>query len=292
MRKAGQTVMNGPDHAYHVHIDSEGRPFELHLREVWEYRDLIRLFTQRTFKLIYKQTVLGPLWLIIRPLVTSIIYTVVFGGIAGLSTAGVPRLLFYLSSHGMWSFMSGCLSTNASTFTGNASLFRKVYFPRLTIPISTLLSSLGQFLIQLLLVSVFLAYYALRGEVHPRWALLPGLIPLFLLTGLMGLGLGILISSVTTKYRDLAFLVGFGLQLWMYISPVLYPVSQLPLSGMFRLVLLNPMTAPMEIFRYILLGVGTIRAESVLSCLVFSFTAFFGGVLVFNRVERNFIDVI
>ena len=284
--------MRKQNQSYHVHISAEYRPLDFHIREVWEYRDLIWLFTLRSFQLIYKQTILGPFWLIIRPLLTSVIYTAVFGGIMGLSTAGVPRLLFHLGSQALWSFLAGCLNNNATTFTANAALFRKVYFPRLTIPVATMLSALGQLLIQLLLMVVFLLFYLLRGEVHPNWHMLPALIPVFLVTGLMGLGIGIFISSVTTKYRDLAFLVGFGLQLWMYISPVIYPASQLPVSGLYHLMMLNPMTAPMEIFRMALLGIGTVSVESICSCLIFTVIAVLGGIMVFNRVERNFIDVI
>lgn len=277
---------------YHVHISAEHRLFQLGLKEVWAYRDLIRLFTERTFKLIYKQTILGPLWLVISPLVTSVIYTIVFGNIAGLSTGGVPKLLFYLSSHALWSFFAGCLSKNSSTFISNAHVFRKVYFPRLTIPISTVISSIIQFLIQLALVVLVMAGYVIRGEVTPHWALLPLIIPVILLTGAMGLGLGILVSSVTTKYRDLAFLVSFGLQLWMYVSPVVYPVSQLPLSGAYRFLLWNPMTAPMELFRLALLGVGTVHPESVLSTLVFTVLSALAGIITFNKVERTFIDTV
>ena len=277
---------------YHIHVSSDHRFFHLGLKDVWDYRDLIWMFTQRSFKLIYKQTVLGPLWLILRPLVTSIIYTVVFGGIAGLSTAGVPKLLFYLSSHAMWSFFSGCLSSNATVFIDHASVFRKVFFPRLTIPASSLLSSAIRFLIEMGLVGVIMAGYVIRGEVHPRWELLPLILLILLVTGFMGLGLGILVSSMTTKYRDLSFLVGFGLQLWMYISPVLYPVSQMPISGIYKLLLFNPMTAPMELFRLALLGTGTVRAESVISTLLFSSFFVVAGILVFNKVERTFIDTV
>lgn len=275
---------------YHVHISSDHRLFHLGLKEVWAYRDLVWLFTERTFKLIYKQTILGPLWLIISPLITSVIYTLVFGNIAGLSTEGVPKFLFYLSSHALWTFFASCLNNNASTFITNARVFQKVYFPRLTVPISTVLSAIIHFLIQLGLVAVIMVGYIVRGEVSPNWSMFPLIIPVILLTGILGLGLGILISSVTTKYRDLKFLVGFGLQLWMYVSPVVYPVSQMPLSGAYRFLLINPMTAPMEIFRFALLGIGTIVPESVISSVVFTLVAAVVGIITFNKVERTFID--
>lgn len=284
--------MSNMNENYHVHISADHHFLQLKLKEVWEYRDLIRLFTERSFKLIYKQTILGPLWLILSPLVTSIIYTIVFGGIAGLSTAGVPKILFYLSSNAMWAFFANCLRNNSSTFIDNAHVFQKVYFPRLTMPISTVLSSAIQFLIQLALVVVIMIYYIIRGELHPNWACLPLIIPVLFFTGFMGLGLGILISSVTTKYRDLAFLVGFGIQLWMYISPVIYPLSQLSSTGFYKAMLLNPMTAPMEIFRLALLGTGTVSWISVVSTVVFSLLAAVFGIMVFNKVERNFIDTV
>ncbi|MBQ4234337.1 MAG: ABC transporter permease [Firmicutes bacterium] len=278
---------------YHVHITSDHDFFKLGLREVWRYRDLIWLFTQKNFKLVYKQTILGPMWLIMNPLITSLIYTVVFGGIAGLSTAGVPRLLFYLSSHAMWTFFASCLRNNASTFLTNSHIFQKVYFPRLTMPFSTVLTAFLEFAIQMVLVGAMLAVYAVRGEVSPDWAMMPLLIPVLLLTGALGLGLGILISSATTKYRDLNLLVGFGLQLWMYMSPVVYPVSQIPLEGPYQyLIQLNPMTAPLELFRLVLLGTGSVTPVSVISTLVFAAVSMLSGIMVFNKVERNFIDTV
>ena len=285
-------AMTSSKQNYHVHISSDHRLFSLGLKDVWAYRDLVWLFTERKFKLIYKQTILGPLWLVISPLITSVIYTVIFGNIAGLSTEGVPKLLFYLSSHALWTFFSNCLNSNASTFITNTHVFQKVYFPRLTVPVSTVLSAIIQFLIQLGLVGVIMIGYVVRGEVSPNWAMLPLIIPIVLFTGLLGLGLGILVSSVTTKYRDLAFLVSFGLQLWMYVSPVVYPVSQMPMTGVYRFLLINPMTAPMEIFRFALLGTGTILPEAVISSVVFTVLATLIGIVTFNKVERTFIDTV
>ncbi len=277
---------------YHVHISSDHSFFRLGLKEVWAYRDLIWLFTKRSFKLVYKQTVLGPLWLLINPLITSIVYTIVFGGIVGLSTAGVPKILFYLTSSALWSFFAHCLQSNANVFLQNAAVYQKVYFPRLTIPLSTVLSSAGQMLIQLALIGALLVFYVIRGEVQPNWALFPLIIPILAVTGIMGLGLGILISSVTTKYRDLAFLVDFGLRLWMYVTPVVYPLTQLPLSGMYGILVWNPMAAPMELFRLVILGTGTIQWQSVVSTLVFTVLAVVSGILIFNKVERTFIDTV
>ena len=207
---------------YCTYIDSKRSWFELNLKEVWQYRDLILLFTKRSFVVTYKQTILGPAWIFLNPFLTSIIYTVVFGGIAGMSTDGVPQLLFYLCSNAIWTFFSGCVTKNATTFTSNAGMFGKVYFPRLTIPISNVLSSIVQFGIQMILVAVFLIYYVAVGEVHPHWGAML-LIPVVLVhLGMLGLGCGIIISSLTTKYRDLSILVGFGVSLWMYITPIVY----------------------------------------------------------------------
>ena len=264
----------------------------MNLGEVWRYRDLIMLFTKRSFKLMYKQTVLGPLWIVISPLLTSIIYTVIFGGIAGLSTNGVPKFLFYLCSHSLWVFFADCLNKNASAFLTNANIFSKVYFPRLTIPVSNVITSGIQFLIHSCLVAVLIIWSTIRGDVHPEWKLLPLLIPLLLFTAMMGLGLGILVSSVTTKYRDLSFLVGFGLSLWMYSTPVIYPLSQVTGGMMRKMLIWNPMTAPMELFRLIMLGKGDVLIQSVISTVIFAAAAFAAGVMVFNRVERSFIDTV
>ena len=280
------------DKTYHVHITAKENPMTLNLREIWAYRDLIVLFTKRSFNLIYKQTILGPAWVVLTPLMTSVVYTVVFGEMAGLSTAGVPKLLFYLSSQALWSFFSACLNRNAQTFISNAHVFGKVYFPRLTVPISNLLFSCIQFLVQLAMVSVLLVPYCLQGTIRLRPTMLPLLILPLLITGLLGLALGILVSSVTTKYRDLQHLVGFGVQLWMYSSPVIYPVSQFSDGLWYRILLLNPMTAPMELFRLALLGTGTVHVVSVLSTLVFSGILIPLSILVFNRVEKNFIDTV
>ena len=283
--------MNAP-RSYHIHVSAKESKTGLNLKEVWRYRDLIWLFTKRTFKLIYKQTVLGPLWIVLSPFLTSIVYTAVFGNIAGLSTGGVPKLLFYLCSHSFWLFFADCLNKNSATFLSQAAVYSKVYFPRLTVPVSTVLSAGIQFLIHLLMTALILLYYVIRGQVTPDVRLLPLLPLLLLLTGAMGLGVGILISSVTTRYRDLSFLVGFGLQLWMYASPVVYPVSQLSDGFLYRLLLINPMTAPMELFRLALLGIGDVSPVSVCSTLVFSVLAFVCGILHFNKVERNFIDTV
>ena len=275
----------------HIHISARSKPFALKLGELWEYRDLVLLFTRRRLTVSYKQTILGPLWLLINPLLTSLVYMILFGSIARLSTDGVPQLLFYFSGHAFWSYFSSCVSRNADTFTGNASLFGKVYFPRLVIPVSDLLSGIVLLGIQLIPAALLLIYYCVRGLVSPRWAYWPLLLPAILLLGLMGLGVGIIISSLTTKYRDLSVLVGFGLSLWMYASPVVYPLSTV--SGRVRsLVLLNPVTAPLELLRYALFGSGSILWGRLLYALLFTLGVDILGIYIFNRVERTFMDTV
>ncbi len=275
---------------HHTHISSSHKWFDLRLKEVWQYRDLIWLFTKRSFVLTYKQTVLGPAWIFINPVLTSLIYTFVFGGIAGMSTDGLPPILFYLVSNALWTFFASCINKNATTFTTNAGVFGKVYFPRLTTPISNMLSSVIQFGVQMLLVVVVLVYYVATGAVHPNWWAW-SLIPVTLLNlGVMGLGFGILISSMTTKYRDLTVLVTFGVQLWMYASPVIYPLSQL--GGGDKLMWLNPVTAPMELFRYAVVGQGIIDWMYLGISWAITIVVFVLGVMIFNKVEKTFMDTV
>lgn len=277
---------------YHTHISSEHKWFDLKLKEVWRYRDLIWLTTKRSFTVQYKQTILGPAWLFISPIFTSIIYTFVFGGIAGMSTDGLPQILFYLPGTAIWSFFSSCLTTNANTFTANAGLFGKVYFPRLTTPISNVLSSLIRFGIQFIMVLIFLFYFTITGEVLPNWWLF-WVIPIVLIhLGIMGMGIGIIISSMTTKYRDLKVLVGFGVSLWMYATPVIYPLSQLKDGWMRTIVMINPVTMPIELYRYALLGVGSINWLYYAISIVFTLFVIVIGIMVFNKVERTFMDTV
>lgn len=277
---------------YHTHISARHRWFELNLKEVWQYRDLITLFTRRTFVLTYKQTVLGPAWIFLNPLISSIIYAFVFGGIAGIGTDGVPTILFYLCSNAIWIFFSSCVTKNASTFTANAGVFGKVYFPRLTIPVSNVLASIIQFFVQMLLVLAFLAYYMAVGVVHPHWEAWL-LVPLVLVhLGLLGLGCGIIISSLTTKYRDLAILVTFGVQLWMYATPIVYPLSQLGDGTMKTILLMNPVTSPVEMFRYAILGQGTVMPGYLALSWGVTVVVVVIGVMIFNRVEKTFMDTV
>ena len=263
------------------------------ISELWRYRDLITLLTRKAFVLTYKQTILGPAWLIIHPLLSSVVYTIVFGHVAGISTAGVPKLLFYLCSSAIWSLFSHCVQTNSSAFTANANLFGKVYFPRLTVPVSNLLVGLLKFGIQMVFVAAVLVWYVLYAQVSPEWRLFWMLPVLLLQICLLGGAVGIVISSLTTKYRDLAILVSFGLQLWMYASPVVYPAGQLGESGILRTLLrLNPVSAPLELFRRIFLGKGSWEPGSWLYSLAVTGGCLILGILIFDRVEKTVMDTV
>lgn len=277
---------------YHTHITSHKRWLELNLGEVWHYRDLIILFTKRTFAVTYKQTILGPAWIFLNPLISSLIYAFVFGGIAGIGTDGVPTILFYLCSNAIWIYFSTCVTQNATTFTNNAAVFGKVYFPRLATPISNVLSSIIQFGIQMLLVLIFMIYYLIKGQVSPNWGAW-ALIPLVLVhLGLLGLSFGIIISSWTTKYRDLSILVTFGVQLWMYITPIVYPISSVGEGLMKTVFMINPVTPAVELLRYAVLGQGTVHwGYYALSCGL-TVVLFLFGVMTFNRVEKTFMDTV
>lgn len=277
---------------YHTHLEPRKGWFDIDLKEVWRYRDLIWLFTKRTFVLRYKQTILGPAWVILQPLMTTLIFTVVFGGIAGIPTDGVPQILFYMGGNTVWGFFAACLNGTASTFTGNANVFGKVYFPRLVSPISTVLSSVVDFLIQLAMFLVFWVYFLVTGQVSPNYMGIL-LLPLLLAyLGMLGLGFGIIVSSLTTKYRDLAMLVTFGVQLWMYITPVVYPVSTLGNGGLYTLVMANPVTCAVETFRWAFLGEGVVNPMFWgISVAVMALVVFF-GVIIFSKVEKTFMDTV
>ena len=278
---------------YHIHVQGNSSAPVLNLKEVWRYRDLIVLFTKRTLAVMYKQTILGPAWLVLHPLLTSVIYAAVFKGIAGMSTEGTPTLLFYLVGHALWNFFASSLKRNASAFAQNAGIFGKVYFPRLTLSISSMLTALIEFLIEFVLILILILFYAARGQVLPRWDLIWLLPALFLQTGLLGLGCGLIVSSLTTKYRDLKLLVDFGVSLWMYITPVIYPLSQVHTGSMMRQVMaVNPMTLPMELFRLILLGRGVFSQEYLFTTSVCTIVVLITGGFLFSRIEKNFIDTI
>jgi len=265
--------------------------WDLRLGELWRYRDLIRLFVWRDFVAYYKQTILGPLWYVIQPILTTLVFTVIFGNIAQLSTDGLPPFLFYLAGNTVWSYFSACLVNTSNTFTTNAGIFGKVYFPRLSIPISVVISNLISFSIRLVLFIAFWIYFLVRGaEFQPNWWIL--ILPvLVLMMGGMGLGLGIIVSSMTSKYRDLQHLISFGVQLLMYATPIIYPLSSV--QGVWRwLLLVNPMTPIIEIFRLAFLGTSSLEPIYMIYSVVFTVIVFCVGVLIFNRVETTFMDTV
>ena len=265
--------------------------YDLQLGDVWRYRDLIALFVRRDFVSRYKQTILGPLWLIIQPILNSLVFTVVFGNIARLSTDGLPPMLFYMSGTVLWSYFSNCLTGTSQTFIQNAHLFGKVYFPRLVMPISIVISAMINLAIQFALFMGFRTYFAASGAAisFTSWSwTLPLLI--LLMAGL-GLGFGIIVSSLTTKYRDLNYLVGFGVSLWMYATPVLYPVSSIPENWRW-VALVNPITPIVETFRAGFLGQGTVSWARLGYSAAFMLVVLFIGAVIFNRVEKTFIDTV
>ena len=280
------------DNNHHIHISSSHSWMNLNLKEVWQYRDLIYLFTKRNFVVSYKQTILGPAWIFLTPLFSSIVQAFVFGGIAGIETDGVPMLLFYLCSNAIWAFFSSCLLNNASTFTANAYVFGKVYFPRLTTPISNVLSSMIRFAIQMILVMAFMSYFLLHNAVAPNWGAWI-MVPVELVhLGILGMGFGIIVSSMTTKYRDLTVLVDFGVQAWMYLTPIVYPLSTVTEGWMRNLLMINPVTSAVEMMRYAILGKGTLDWGFYGLSWGITLLVALLGIIIFNKVERNFMDTV
>ena len=271
--------------------------FDIDLKELWQYRDLVVMFVKRSFATLYKQTILGPAWILINPLLTTVIFTVVFGNIAGLAESGVPSFLFYMAGNAVWSFFASCITGTANTFVTNAGLFGKVYFPRLTMPISQVLISLVNLVIQMVMFFVFWVWFYFFGQAYGAvqmnlWVLaLPAVL---LLVMVMGLGVGIIVSSLTTKYRDLAIVVSFGVQLWMYATPVVYSMSEIAAGSPRLLVLmrLNPMTEPVQVFRYALLGCGEISPAWLLYSAAVALVTLAAGVVLFSRVEKTFMDTV
>lgn len=277
---------------HHTHITAKNKLLSFNLKEVWKYRDLITLFIRRDFVLTYKQTILGPLWIILNPFISTVIYTVVFGGIAGIATDGIPKILFYMLSNTVWTFFASCITKTSSTFTANAGVFGKVYFPRLVTPISTVSSAAINFFIQLAMFACFWIYYLIKGDVHPHWEVLILFPVVLILLAAMGLGCGIIVSSLTTKYRDLAIAVTFGVQLWMYATPIVYPLSTLGEGTMRTILTINPVTSYVEIIRYIFLGQGTFTLGGIIWSTVFTFIVLFAGIMLFNKVEKTFMDTV
>ena len=275
-------------------IENKNRLLSLDLREVWRYRDLLMMYVKRDIVTFYKQTILGPLWFFIQPLLTTVMFMFVFGGIAGISTDGVPQAVFYLAGLVCWNYFADCLTKCSDTFNANQQIFGKVYFPRLVVPFSIVISNLIKMGIQFMLfLTVYLWYLFGQGQFAPNATVL--LFPLLILMlGFLGLGFGLLISSMTTKYRDLRFLVSFGVQLWMYATPIIYPLSVMKASYPDKLwvIAANPLTAIVETFKYGFTSVGVFEWDYLLYSLGVTVSVMLFGIMVFNRVQKSFMDVI
>ena len=272
-------------------VTSKRSLFDLQLGEVWRYRDLIYLFVKRDFVATYKQTILGPLWFLIQPLLSTVVFTIIFGNIAKLPTDNIPHFLFYLCGLVAWSYFADCLNKSASTFSGNAAIFSKVYFPRLTVPIANAITNLMTFAIQFGLFLVVLVYFTWKGApIHTSWRVI--VLPFLVLEmAMLGIGFGCIVSSLTTRYRDLALLLSFFVQLWMYGSCVLFPLSLYPPEWQWLLVL-NPMVPVIESFRFAFLGAGTVEVYQLVLGSIVSLTVFLCGIVIFRHVESTFSDTI
>ena len=275
-------------------ITPKNKFFSLNLKEVWQYRDLLFLFVKRDVITVYKQTVLGPLWYLIQPLFTSVTFTIIFNNVAGINTGTVPPFLFNLAGITVWNYFTACLNGTSDTFKTNANIFGKVYFPRIITPLSVVISNLIKFGIQFFIFIAFYCYYYLIGTDLSLNGVVLFFPVLIIIMGILGLGLGMLISSMVTKYRDFSYLVGFGIQLLMYLSAVMYPMElikdKLPKYGW--LVEYNPLAYIIETARYMLLDVGKISIPGLLYTLVLTIAVFFIGLLVFNKTEKSFIDTV
>jgi lipopolysaccharide transport system permease protein len=282
--------MNNTEQQWTETIESKHSLFALNLKEVWRYKDLVYMFVKRDFVSSFKQTILGPIWFFINPIFTTVVYLVVFGGIANISTDGAPKILFYLSGVTLWNYFSSCLNGTSNVFTSNAAIFGKVYFPRLVMPISIVFSNLMRFGVQMVLFLIAFLYYLTKGEVQPNWWILatPFLI---LLMAMFALGVGMIFSSMTTKYRDLQMLLGFGVSLYMYATPVIYPVSALP-KAIQPYAAWNPLTGIFECFKYGWLGVGEFNPTmlAISSLIILLLLAI--GTITFNKVEKSFMDTV
>ena len=273
-------------------IRPQEKLWKVNLKEIWDYRDLIELFVKRNIVVQYKQTILGPLWYLIQPILTVIMNMVVFGGIAHMSTDGVPQALFYLAGNVCWFYFSDCLNQTSSTFVANQGMFGKVYFPRMVVPISTVLSNLLRLGIQVgLFVAFWIYYFATGSDISLNWAILLLPVLIFMLAGL-GLGFGILISSFTTKYRDFTILFSFIVSLWMYATPIVYPISMVTNETLRTIIMLNPMTSIIEAFKYATLGQGYFSWGALGYSFAFMSILLVWGIVIFNKVQRSFMDTV
>ncbi|RYZ30563.1 MAG: ABC transporter permease [Chitinophagaceae bacterium] len=281
-----------PEQPWDLEIKPNDKLLNLHLKDVWQYRDLMWLFVRRDFVAQFKQTILGPLWHLIQPILTTAMFFLVFYKIAKIPIPGIAPVAFYMSGIAIWNYFSTALTSTSNTFVGNASIFGKVYFPRLVLPLSVVISNIVKLGIQLLLLAAVIGYYHFHGyPFQARWELL--LLPLLVVqVALLGLGLGIIISSVTTKYRDFSILLQFAVQLAMYITPIIYPLSFVENKSYKWLILANPLTPVVESFRLALFGVGNVSSGLFLYSIAFTMVALFAGIVLFNRVEKTFMDTV
>ncbi|MCW1147861.1 ABC transporter permease [Flavobacterium lacisediminis] len=271
-------------------IESRHSLFDINLKEIWHYRDLLVLFVRRDFVTVYKQTILGPLWFFIQPLLTTITFTIIFGNVAQLSTDGAPKIIFYMAGITLWNYFSTCLTTVSGVFNANASIFGKVYFPRLIMPLTIVISNLMKFAVQFLLFVSFVGYFTFQNEIQPNsWILLTPFI--IILMALISMGIGLILSSMTTKYKDLNQLIGFGVQLFMYATPVIYPSSSVPQNYQW-VVELNPLVGLFDYMRYAYLGVGEFTISDLVYPSIFSIVILAVGVLVFNKTQKTFMDTV
>lgn len=271
-------------------IESRHSLFDINLKELWHYRDLLVLFVRRDFVTVYKQTILGPLWFFIQPLLTTITFTIIFGNVAQLSTDGAPKIIFYMAGITMWNYFSTCLTTVSGVFNANASIFGKVYFPRLIMPLTIVISNLMKFGVQFLLFIGFVVYFAFQNQIQPNnWILLTPVV--IVLMAVISMGIGLILSSMTTKYKDLNQLIGFGVQLFMYATPVIYPSSSVPLDYQW-VVKLNPLVGLFDFMRYAYLGVGSFSISDLYYPGLFSLVILACGVLVFNKTQKTFMDTV
>lgn len=272
-------------------IRSRSSWFDVNISELWQFRDLITLFVRRDFVVIYKQTILGPLWYILKPILTTVIFTVIFGRVAKISTDGLPDMLFYMAGTIVWGYFAECITMTSNTFAQNAKIFGKVYFPRLTVPVATVINNLITFTLQFLFFLGFLVYFGVKGADVRLTAWVAYMPVLLLQMAALGLGVGIIVSSLTTKYRDLVFLTGFGVQLWMYATPVVYPLSVVPDKWKW-LVVINPMAPVVETFRQAFLGAGGVDGLQLGVSLIITAGLLVSGIILFSRIEKSFVDTV
>ncbi|MEQ3690096.1 MAG: ABC transporter permease [Flavobacterium sp.] len=271
-------------------IESKHSLLAINFNELWHYRDLLILFVRRDFVTVYKQTILGPLWFFIQPILTTITFTVIFGNVAQLSTDGAPKLVFYMAGITLWNYFSTCLTAVSAVFNSNASIFGKVYFPRLIMPLTIVISNLMKFGVQFLMFLLFVSYFFFQGEIQPNVYIL--LTPVIIvIMAIIAMGIGLILSSMTTKYKDLNMLIGFGIQLFMYATPVIYPSSSIPEDYQW-VINLNPLVGLFDYMRYAYLGVGSFNTFNLLYPITFAILILFLGIIIFNKVQKTFMDTV